>query len=141
MSDLKLAEAVMPFGIYAAILSSQLIVTVADHVPEFNSAPYCRTYDAAQPLKDCLASEKQTHEKLTKVWSNYTAHDKAMCVFEEKVAGRPSYVGWLTCLDINANARRLDATKSAAASVPAAGTGGETGSKRGHRHRPSATTP
>jgi hypothetical protein len=129
----------VPYRIYAGILSSQLIVAVADRIPEFNSGPYCRMYSAAQSLQDCLTAEKQTHEKLTKDWSKYTAHDKAMCVFEEKVAGLPSYVGWQTCLDINANARRLDATKSAGTTAPGAGSGGPT--RGAHRRRPSGAQP
>jgi hypothetical protein len=32
-----------------------------------------------------------------------------MCVMEEKMSGPPSYVGWLTCLEINANARSPEA--------------------------------
>ncbi len=127
----------MPFPIYVAILGSQLVVTVADRVPEFDAGPFCRAFSAGDSVQSCLASEKQAHEKLNEAWPNYTAHDKAMCIMEEKVAGPPSYVGWLTCLDINANARRLDESKSAGASAPGAGTR-ETGPKRrGQRRRPA----
>jgi hypothetical protein len=50
---------------------------------------------------------------------------------EEKMSGPPSYVGWLTCLEINANARSPEANGSA----PAA-TGGEAAPKRRDRiHR------
>ena len=115
----------MPFPIYAVILSSQLIVTVADRVPEFDVRRSCRE----STVSNCLTLENWAHEKLTAAWSRYTAHDKAMCVLEEKMAGPPSYVGWLTCLDINANARRVDATKSGGNSAPGAGTSGETGPK------------
>jgi hypothetical protein len=73
--------------------------------------------------------------KLTAAWSQYTAHDKAMCVLEEKMVGPPSYVGWLTCLDINANARRVDATKSGGNSAPGAGT-----SSKGSAHSGSGAT-
>lgn len=129
------AEAIMPFPIYAAMLSSQLLVTVADRIPEFDAGPFCRTYSAGDSVQSCLASEKQAHEKLIEAWPRYTAHDKSMCVMEEKIAGLPSYVGWLTCLDINANARRVDATKSVGTSPSDAGTS-ETGPRRrGHRRR------
>ena len=131
----------MPFRIYAAMLGSQLIVTVADRVPEFDAGPFCRAYSAGDSVQSCLGSEKQAHEKLIEAWPNYTAHDKAMCVMEEKMAGPPSYVGWLTCLDINANARRVDEAKSAGSTASAAGTS-ETGLKRrGHRRRPGAAQP
>jgi hypothetical protein len=42
-------------------------------------------------------------------------------LMEEKLAGPPSYVGWLTCLEINANAR------NAASMTYDDGTGSETG--------------
>jgi hypothetical protein len=130
----------MPFRIYAAIVSSHLVVTVADRVPEFDGGPFCRLYNTGDSVQDCLASEKLAHEKLVENWANYTAGDKSTCVMEEKMAGLPSYVGWLTCLDINANARRLDAT-TAAANVPATGTVSPTGpgrGARGHHRRPPA---
>jgi len=128
----------MPFPIYAAIVSSQLVVTIADRVPEFDGGPFCRLYSqvtSGGSLQDCLDSEKLAHQKLIENWQQYTPHDKTTCVMEEKMAGLPSYVGWLTCLDINANARRVDATTPAVAGAPAAGTAGETGAKRSMRAR------
>jgi hypothetical protein len=95
----------MPFSTYAAMLSSQLIVTVADHVPNFDIAPTCRE----SSVPDCLNMEKIARDKLIKDWPTFTAQDKTMCVMEEKIAGPPSYVGWLTCLGINANARSPEA--------------------------------
>lgn len=95
----------MPFPIYAAMLSSQLIVPIVDRVPQFDVGPTCR--EATVP--DCLNMEKIAREKLVQDWPHFTAHDKATCVMEEKLAGPPSYVGWLTCLEINANARNAEA--------------------------------
>jgi hypothetical protein len=132
----------MPFRIYGAILSTQLIVTVADRVPEFDVGPFCRAYSSGDSVQDCLASEKYAHEKLIEAWPRYTAHDKSMCVMEEKIAGQPSYVGWLTCLDINANARKVDASKSGDAGTPGAGASSDTGAKRSvHRRKPGAAQP
>ena len=132
----------MPFHVYAAILSTQLIVTVADRVPEFDAGPFCRTYSSGGSVQDCLTAEKLAHEKLIEAWPRYTAQDKSTCVMEEKVAGLPSYVGWLICLDINANARSVEAPKSGGASTPGAGASGDTGPKRGvHRRRPGMAQP
>ena len=99
------SEAVIPFPVYAAMLSLQLIVTVADRVPQFDAGAGCRE----SSVRDCLNMEKIARDKLIKDWPTFTAQDKTMCVMEEKIAGPPSYVGWLTCLGINANARRLEA--------------------------------
>lgn len=114
----------MPFPIYAAMLASELIVTVADRVPEFDVERSCHE----STVSDCLSLEKWAHEKLVESWSRYTARDKAICVMEERMAGPPSYTGWLTCLDINANARRVDTTKSGGP-----GTSGGIGAKRDPR--------
>ncbi len=96
----------MPFSVYAALLSSQLVVPIADRVPEFDVGPTCR--DAT--IHDCLNMEKIARDKLVEAWPHFTAQDKATCTMEEKLAGPPSYVGWLTCLQINANARNAEAT-------------------------------
>jgi hypothetical protein len=109
----------MPFPVYAAMLSSQLIVTVADRVPEFDVGPSCRE----STVPDCRTMENFARDKLIKDWPTFTTHDRAMCVMEEQMSGPPSYVGWLTCLEINANARSPEAN-SAGASAPNAGTGG-----------------
>lgn len=110
----------MPFGIYAAMLGSHLVVTVADRVPEFDVGRICR--DSA--ITNCATLENWAQQKLKESWSHYAARDKAACTMEEKIAGTPSYTGWLTCLDINANARRVDAASSKGGGVPEAGRGG-----------------
>jgi hypothetical protein len=107
----------MPFPMYAALLSSQLVVPIADRVPEFDVGPSCR--DAT--VHDCLSMEKIARDKLVEAWPHFTAQDKATCTMEEKLAGPPSYVGWLTCLEINANARNAEAM------TPGERTGSETG--------------
>jgi hypothetical protein len=80
------------------MLGSQLVVTVADHAPNFDVAPTCRQ----SSVPNCLNMEKIARDKLIKDWPTFTTQDKTMCLMEEKNAGRPSYVGWLTCLGIDA---------------------------------------
>jgi len=112
----------MPFSIYAAVLTSQLIVTVADRIPEFDVRPTCRE----STVHDCLNTEKTAREKLVEAWPHFTAHDKAACVMEERLAGPPSYVGWLTCLQINANARKVAADGSVGGATTGTGKSEET---------------
>jgi hypothetical protein len=109
-------EDAVPFPVYAAMLSSQLIVVIADRLPELDVRPSCRE----STVQDCLGMEKIAREKLAEAWPHFTAQDRATCVMEEKMAGPPSYVGWLTCLQINANARNAGST------TPGDGTGTET---------------
>jgi hypothetical protein len=118
-------DAIMPFSLYAAVLSSQLIVTVADRIPEFDVGPTCRE----STVHDCLNTEKIAREKLVEAWPHFTAQDKAACVMEERLAGPPSYVGWLTCLQINANARNVGADGSVEGATT--GTGKSKGAGRG----------
>ncbi len=119
----------MSFPVYAVMLSSQLIVAVADHVPEFDVGPSCRE----STVPDCQTMEGFARDKLIKDWPTFTAHDRAMCVMEEQMSGPPSYVGWLTCLEINANARSPEA--SAAATAPNAATAGAARPERHGRIR------
>jgi len=95
----------MPFPACAAVLSARLILPVADRVPDIDVGPSCRE----SSVHDCLTIEKLAREKLVEAWPQFMARDKATCVMEEKLAGPPSYVGWLTCLQINANARNAQA--------------------------------
>jgi hypothetical protein len=120
----------MPFPVYAAMLSSQLIVTVADRVPEFDVGPSCRE----STVPDCPTMENFAHDKLIKDWPTFTAHDRAMCVMEEQMSGPPSYVGWLTCLEINANARSPEANATGAG-APNAATSGPARPERHGRSR------
>jgi len=120
----------MPLSVYAAVLSSQLIVTVADRVPELDVGPSCRE----STVPDCETMEKFAHDKLIKDWPTFTAHDREMCVMEEKMSGPPSYVGWLTCLEINANARSPEANASQVG-APATAAGGPAAPKKRDRIR------
>jgi hypothetical protein len=74
----------VPFSVYAAMLSSQLIVTVAGRVPEFDLGPSCRE----STVSDCLSMERFARDKLIKDWLSFMEHDRAMCDMEEKYPGR-----------------------------------------------------
>jgi hypothetical protein len=80
----------------------------------------------------CLSMERFARDTLIRDWPSLTEHDRAMCNMEEKISGPPSYIGWLTCLEINANARSPEANSSGSAGA----TGGEATPKRHDRiHR------
>jgi hypothetical protein len=70
----------MPFSMYAAMLSPQLIVMVVDRVPQFDVGPTRRE----STVPDCLTMENIARDKLIKDWPTFTAHDRAMCDMEEK---------------------------------------------------------
>ena len=95
----------MPFSIYAAVLSSPLVVNVADRIPEFDVGPTCRE----STVHDCLSTEKIAREKLLEAWPAVYGAGQGSMRHGRKIGRPPSYVGWLTCLQINANARNISA--------------------------------
>jgi len=121
---------IMQFSIYAMLMSSYLALTIADRVPKFDVGPSCRQ----STIPDCQNMEKIARDKLIKDWPNFTAQDRAMCTMEEKMSGPPSYVGWLTCLEINANARSPEA-RGADNATSAAATGRQVKPKKDSRIR------
>jgi hypothetical protein len=97
-------------------LSAQLVVRVADTVPEFDIARGCRL-DSAQAfdpkaglnetVKRCVADEQGAVEQLKKQWPQFREADKTQCIGETKIGGTASYVDLLTCLQLAKDARQL----------------------------------
>ena len=90
-------------------------------LPNLDVRPSCR--ESSDPNR--LTTEQAAHDDLIKAWPGFTAQEKARCAEEAKYSGPASYVLWLTCLTIKANARNYVADQS---TTPVAVTGGETGS-------------
>ena len=97
----------MPISISMIILSSQLVIAVADEVPKFDMARSCKLDAAAvtglaveQPIKNCMNDEQQALQQLGSQWSKFTASSRASCSANESVGGTPSYVSLLTCLQM-----------------------------------------
>lgn len=65
-------QATMPFSVYAAMLSSQLIVTVAGRLAEFQVGPSYRE----SAVSGCLGMEKFARDNLIKDWPSFMAHDR-----------------------------------------------------------------
>jgi hypothetical protein len=62
-------DAIVPFLLHAAMLSSQLIIAVADRVPQFDVKPGCRE----STVHNCMNMEKIAREKLVEAWPNFTS--------------------------------------------------------------------
>jgi hypothetical protein len=97
----------MPISISMIIVSSQLVVTVADRVPTFDIARSCKLDLAAtaglsvdQSLKRCIRDGKQARLQLGSQWSTFSTSGKAECIPQESIGGTPSYVSLLTCLQM-----------------------------------------
>jgi hypothetical protein len=97
----------MPISISMVILSSQLVVAVADQVPKFDIARSCKLDVAAtaglavdQSIKSCMNDEQKARQQLGSQWSKFPAAGRASCISQESIGGTPSYVSLLTCLQM-----------------------------------------
>ena len=97
----------MPMSFSMVVLSSQLVVTVADGVPKFDIARTCKLDVAAtaglsvdQSIKSCVNDEQRAKQQLAGQWSKFPAPSRASCTSQESVGGTPSYVSLQTCLQM-----------------------------------------
>jgi hypothetical protein len=98
----------MPISISMIILSSQLVVAVADQVPKFDIARGCKLDQAAtagvsvdQPLSRCIGDEQKALQQLGSEWTTYSASSRESCSALENVGDTHSYVSLLTCLQMS----------------------------------------
>jgi|ERR1700730_16304100 hypothetical protein len=113
----------MPISFSMMVLSSQLVIAVADEVPKFDIAKSCKFDVAAttgltdnEPVKSCMNDEQKAQQQLASQWSTFPAANGAQCGSMEAIGGTPSYVSLLTCLQMDQIAkitarRRLAATR------------------------------
>jgi hypothetical protein len=94
------------------VLSSQLVLPVADGVPKFDIARSCKLDAAAsagltvdQSIKTCMSDEKKAQQQLGGQWSKFPAASRASCTSQESIGGTPSYVSLQTCLQMGQWAR------------------------------------
>jgi hypothetical protein len=98
--------------IAAALLGSNLVVTVADQIPQLNVEPSCRAAAAAnvvrgRTMESCKKDEQTAREQIDRQWTQFTQNDKAQCVQLATMGGEPSYVELLTCLEMARDAKTL----------------------------------
>jgi hypothetical protein len=102
----------------AMILTSQLVIAVADDVPKFDIARGCKIDSAAAfdpvagmdaTIKRCVDDEQRAKEQLQAQWSGFANSDRAMClgVSTDDNSTPPSYVELLICLQDQQLARKL----------------------------------
>ena len=100
------------------ILGSQLIVAVADNVPNFNIERGCKIDSASAfdpnagldtTIKRCADDEQKAKDQLQPLWSQFAPSDKKMCMglTANDASTPPSYVELLTCLQAQQLARKL----------------------------------
>jgi hypothetical protein len=111
-------------------------------VPTLDVTRSCRE----TTFPDCFNQEQIARDMLVKQWPGFTGQEKSICAQEAKQAGPPSYIAWLTCLQINQNLRKFaqtDKGTDSALKMSGAGTGTSAAvhrSCRRGRHRACAAT-
>ena len=104
------------------VLTSQLVVAVADQPPKFDIARGCKVDSASAfdpnagmnaTVKRCMDDEQKAKDQLETQWSGLTNSDRVMCT-NEAVGNRadadvtpPSYVDLLTCIQDQQLLRKL----------------------------------
>jgi hypothetical protein len=59
----------------------------------------------AVTMENCLNQERGALTQMDKDWATYTAADREQCIHPREY--NPSYVEWLTCLEIKRDVRNL----------------------------------
>ena len=106
----------MQISFAMVVLSTQLVITVADGVPKYDVARECRL-DSTQAfdlnvglneaVKRCVSDERGALAQLQTQWSQFRESDRTECTGEANAGGTSSYVGLLTCLQLAKDARLL----------------------------------
>ena len=108
----------------ALALGAQLMMPVADSVPQLNVEQVCEgiaqqggvTFHdpaIAQEKKNCLDSEQTTRDELVKQWPSFAPADRVHCVNESRMGGESSYTELLTCLEMARDVRALEKEQQA----------------------------
>jgi hypothetical protein len=107
----RVARLLLPFA--AVALGSHLLIAAPAGVPTIDIQNTCKIAAGSMTIMagstvqsaidSCLRSEQSAREQLVKDWATYPATDKARCV-QVKVY-LPSYIEWLTCLEMERDVR------------------------------------
>jgi hypothetical protein len=99
-------------------LAWQLIVTVADNVPNFNIERGCEVDSASAldpnaglkaTIKKCGDDEQEAKDQLQTQWTQFAPSDKKACLGSttDDASTPPGYVELLTCLQFQQLARKI----------------------------------
>jgi hypothetical protein len=111
----RIAGAILPLA--TILFSPQLAMA---QVPTADVQNTCRFAAAAmvdlmggttveQGVNGCLDSENVARAQIIKDWNTYSAADRTQCL--QTGVYLPSYVEWLTCLEMERDVRRLRAER------------------------------
>jgi hypothetical protein len=89
-------------------LGSQLVMTVADQPPNFDTARTCKVdltaafgQDSGERYKSCMQDEQAAHQQVQALWPKVPAPAREGCASQERIGDTPSFVSLLTCLQMS----------------------------------------
>ena len=94
------------------LLGAQLTMTVADQVPLLDVGPSCRSaangdIGIKQDMQVCLDDENSARDQVVKEWSQFSPADRSSCLRLTTTGGNPTYTEYLTCLEMDRDAKKL----------------------------------
>jgi hypothetical protein len=103
-------------GLFCLSLAVPAVASAASSgVPTVDIAVTCQTSQQAlisifgaetqQTVENCLQSEKAAREQIVKNWQSFPAEGRRRCV--DTTGYMPSYVEWLTCLEMEQQVAQL----------------------------------
>jgi hypothetical protein len=116
----RYAPAISNAAATAALITGALfgfVGTTGAQIPTINVDKTCRAAAGTtislrvgestteQHLKVCLDSEQKAREQIIKDYATYSSADTKQCINTDVYL--PSYVEWLTCLEMERNLRRM----------------------------------
>ncbi len=88
------------------ILTALHPIPVADAVPKFDIARECQFEGGTKEMQQrCAADENQARNQLQTEWAQFAPGARAQCYEETNTDGTPSYVEYLTCLEMERDVR------------------------------------
>jgi hypothetical protein len=115
---------IIPLG---SILASTLVLAAASGgPPKVDIEATCRASeieirkvfgnDTKITANGCLMQENAALDELVKTWATFAPADKTVCVQQRSYL--PSYVEWLTCLEMQKDLRRIRSQEGSSGAAP-----------------------
>lgn len=111
----RLGIAVLGIAVYAVALAAASTSLAKDTgLPKLNIEFACRSSEQAVSAvmsvtndiyKSCLDDENDARNQLDKAWAEFPTSDRARCIHPQEYL--PSYVEWLTCLEMTRDVRTM----------------------------------
>jgi hypothetical protein len=102
----------MPLHFGPLLLGSQRVIAVVDPILTIDVRKTCQAAAGVltggqNDVEICMSSEQRAREQIIKDWGQYAPADRTRCVQAGTKVYLPSYVEWLTCLEMETAVKRM----------------------------------